>query len=809
MVVSNAVLVKHGSCSFIFKPLSEQCSDFDTNNKMSARAILTSRPNSHPFQERRLVLDQKVKVGRSVARARPATNNVIFDCKVLSRNHALFWYENGKFYLQDTKSSNGTFVNNQRLSKSLEESAPQEVCSGDIVQFGVDVMENSRKVTHGCIVATLKLYLPDGKEAKASRSTTLVGAVQLDELYQLNSYLQEALQREKVLETKLHSLQQLVVNTQEASDMGWKALIDEDLLISRVEILENKLQAFYKNLGEDKLKNELCVLLEDKDRYQYMARQSIKKVIEEKLEAVHSLKTMERTLSTTEEECECLQILCEQSQNDLKDLAQKYKKQLVSVEELTAKLQAAEEKQQELQKQLDQEKTHLKSQLEEHLKAEKTLQAKLKALEDDRGTNEIEMSHICANIKSVMDSDSINNDNDDINLKEAKYDVQLLGVSDDDTLSVNSNDHFEQNNDSEAKYDVQLLNISDDDSLPVHSDDLFDQNNDSGGGGSQEKLDESFIDSKSLAELTPEGGDSEYSRKNGKEEGKQSKKASGMEESLPQDGFEEGVLSDDSNQLKQQLQVIQNRMKEKAKFILELQDKIHSASEVIGCLKESLQSEQQKSAKYYEEAENSKKLLLTAEQNVKQSRNEAEQLKDKIKSLQVELDTNKINQNSADDNKNSSEIMRLTSECALLHSKISELEMDIKRSRSEKCRLIDENNSLLKFKEEVNVLKGKLSSGQTTSFLAEYEECRSQLQDNIRKIAKIEEELVIVKERYSICNEEKTLLAHDLQSLKGKYKSIDWQSYVAVIISVTPFLVFLGFLVLIYPVLSYFTGSDS
>ena len=29
-------------------------------------------------------------------------------------------------------------------------------------------MENSRKVTHGCIIATLKLYLPDGKEAKAS-----------------------------------------------------------------------------------------------------------------------------------------------------------------------------------------------------------------------------------------------------------------------------------------------------------------------------------------------------------------------------------------------------------------------------------------------------------------------------------------------------------------------------------------------------------------------------------------------------------------------------------------------------------------
>lgn len=44
--------------------------------------------------------------------------------------------------------------------------------SGDIVQFGVDVMENNRQVTHGCIIAAIKLYLPDGKEAKASPSIT-------------------------------------------------------------------------------------------------------------------------------------------------------------------------------------------------------------------------------------------------------------------------------------------------------------------------------------------------------------------------------------------------------------------------------------------------------------------------------------------------------------------------------------------------------------------------------------------------------------------------------------------------------------
>lgn len=58
-----------------------------------------------------------------------------------------------QFYLQDTKSSNGTFVNSSRLSKGSEESPATEICSGDIIQFGVDVMENSRKGKRARLIA--------------------------------------------------------------------------------------------------------------------------------------------------------------------------------------------------------------------------------------------------------------------------------------------------------------------------------------------------------------------------------------------------------------------------------------------------------------------------------------------------------------------------------------------------------------------------------------------------------------------------------------------------------------------------------
>lgn len=61
-----------------------------------------------------------------------------------------------QFYLQDTKSSNGTFINSQRLSRGSEESPPCELLSGDIIQFGVDVTENTRKGMGGATVLSLR-----------------------------------------------------------------------------------------------------------------------------------------------------------------------------------------------------------------------------------------------------------------------------------------------------------------------------------------------------------------------------------------------------------------------------------------------------------------------------------------------------------------------------------------------------------------------------------------------------------------------------------------------------------------------------
>ncbi|XP_008258685.1 sarcolemmal membrane-associated protein isoform X16 [Oryctolagus cuniculus] len=372
----------------------------------SALAIFTCRPNSHPFQERHVYLDEPIKIGRSVARCRPAQNNATFDCKVLSRNHALVWFDHktGKFYLQDTKSSNGTFINSQRLSRGSEESPPCEILSGDIIQFGVDVTENTRKgtVTHGCIVSTIKLFLPDGMEARlrsdvihaplpspVDKVAANTPSMYSQELFQLSQYLQEALHREQMLEQKLATLQRLLAITQEASDTSWQALIDEDRLLSRLEVMGNQLQACSKNQTEDSLRKELIALQEDKHNYETTAKESLRRVLQEKIEVVRKLSEVERSLSNTEDECTHLKEMNERTQEELRELANKYNGAVNEIKDLSDKLKVAEGKQEEIQQKGQAEKKELQHKIDEMEEKEQELQAKIEALQADNDfTNE-------------------------------------------------------------------------------------------------------------------------------------------------------------------------------------------------------------------------------------------------------------------------------------------------------------------------------------------------------------------------------------------------------------------------------------
>ncbi|CDW52149.1 FHA domain containing protein [Trichuris trichiura] len=262
--------------------------------------ILSPCQQSHPFEQRRacVAADDPVKIGRAVAKVQAAPDNFIFDCKVLSRTHAVVWYEDGSFFIRDTKSSNGTFVNGLRLSKGSEESAPHEVYSGDIVQLGVEIVENTKNVTHGCIVAMLRLYHPNGMEA-LKRDTS----------------------------------------TQEATEQCWQALIDEDRLLSRIETLESQLEVLSKNYSEDSLKNELLRLTSEKANMESAAKDSLNRVMMEKMEAVQRVADVEQVLETCVEECSRLRTSCEIAQQELATVVEQHSGCLLRIQGLRESLE--------------------------------------------------------------------------------------------------------------------------------------------------------------------------------------------------------------------------------------------------------------------------------------------------------------------------------------------------------------------------------------------------------------------------------------------------------------------------------------
>lgn len=86
----------------------------------------------------------------------PSSAPVGFKSKVVSRRHCEFWYEEGKWYIRDVKSSSGTFLNHIRLSPPGQESKPFPVNDGDVVQLGID-FKGGEEMIFRCVKMRLEL----------------------------------------------------------------------------------------------------------------------------------------------------------------------------------------------------------------------------------------------------------------------------------------------------------------------------------------------------------------------------------------------------------------------------------------------------------------------------------------------------------------------------------------------------------------------------------------------------------------------------------------------------------------------------
>ncbi|THH16715.1 hypothetical protein EW146_g3966 [Bondarzewia mesenterica] len=114
---------------------------------------------------------QRVKIGRQTnAKTAPGERNGFFDSKVLSRQHAEVWEEAGKIFIKDVKSSNGTFINGERLSAEGAESEPFELKTDDIVEFGIDIVgEDNKTIIHHKVAARVVCVLTEQDAQAAAR----------------------------------------------------------------------------------------------------------------------------------------------------------------------------------------------------------------------------------------------------------------------------------------------------------------------------------------------------------------------------------------------------------------------------------------------------------------------------------------------------------------------------------------------------------------------------------------------------------------------------------------------------------------
>ncbi|CAG8677777.1 8624_t:CDS:2, partial [Dentiscutata erythropus] len=141
--------------------MSSTISSTNTSSNFNDSIILVLESTNDTFSTKRICLSDNtpVKIGRITNKNTHQTQtNGYFDSRVLSRTHAEIWKDNGKVFVRDLKSSNGTFVNGKRISVEDKEGDPVELKDYDLLEFGIDIYnEHDRKLLYRKIAATVQI----------------------------------------------------------------------------------------------------------------------------------------------------------------------------------------------------------------------------------------------------------------------------------------------------------------------------------------------------------------------------------------------------------------------------------------------------------------------------------------------------------------------------------------------------------------------------------------------------------------------------------------------------------------------------
>ncbi|XP_012314665.2 TRAF3-interacting JNK-activating modulator isoform X1 [Aotus nancymaae] len=207
----------------------------------------------------------------------------------------------------------------------------------------------------------------------ASQQTNYGVAVLDKEIIQLSDYLKEALQRELVLKQKMVILQDLLSTLIQASDSSWKGQLNEDKLKGKLRSLENQLYTCTQKYSPWGMKKVLLEMEDQKNSYEQKAKESLQKVLEEKMNAEQQLQSTQRSLALAEQKCEEWRSQYEALKEDWRTLGTQHRELESQLHVLQSKLQGADSR----DLQMNQALRFLENEHQE-------LQAKIECLQGDR-----------------------------------------------------------------------------------------------------------------------------------------------------------------------------------------------------------------------------------------------------------------------------------------------------------------------------------------------------------------------------------------------------------------------------------------
>lgn len=169
-------------------------------------------------------------------------------------------------------------------------------------------------------------------------------------IVELENSLKEALNRESDLESKLSTLEKVLTNVIEATEKSWKSMVEEDRMLSRIELLESKLKTIatcnsYKTSDEKiaYLKQQMDKLYEQRELYETTAKESLLLSNNKFIQLNDSFTQIQADLEHRNSENKRLNEMNVNFEKQLETLADSHEKLIKEYDEITAKHKLCDE----------------------------------------------------------------------------------------------------------------------------------------------------------------------------------------------------------------------------------------------------------------------------------------------------------------------------------------------------------------------------------------------------------------------------------------------------------------------------------